>query len=218
MRKALSCVLMMTLLLCACTGERDDSPEQLAAAIRGEYLSLAAWQAEADVSVSYGDAVFQFSLSAAGEKDGETVLTVTAPDTVAGITARIRNGETLLEYDGAGLSLGLLDDSGLTPVSALPAVLLSLTEGYMARCAWQGEGESRVLLIQCRDPRAAEGKGTGFDLYLDPATHALLRAEVSTDGVLVRTVRFNEFTMEMTNDGTGTDEDMGGDRSGRPGP
>lgn len=218
MRKALSCVLMMTLLLCACTGERDDSPEQLAAAIRGEYLSLAAWQAEADVSVSYGDAVFQFSLSAAGEKDGETVLTVTAPDTVAGITARIRNGETLLEYDGAGLSLGLLDDSGLTPVSALPAVLLSLTEGYMARCAWQVEEEGRVLLIQCRDPRVQEGKGTGFDLYLDPSTHALLRAEVSTDGVLVLTVRFNEFTMEMTNDGTGTDEDMGGDRSGRPGP
>ena len=217
MRKALSCVLMMTLLLCACTGERDDSPEQLAAAIRGEYLSLAAWQAEADVSVSYGDAVFRFSLSAAGEKDGETVLTVTAPDTVAGITARIRNGETLLEYDGAGLSLGLLDDSGLTPVSALPAVLLSLTEGYMARCAWQGEGESRVLLIQCRDPRVQEGKGTGFDLYLDPSTHALLRAEVSTDGVLVLTVRFNEFTMEMTNDGTGTDEDLGRDRPGSSG-
>ncbi len=217
MRKALSCVLMMTLLLCACTGERDDSPEQLAAAIRGEYLSLAAWRAEADVSVSYGDTVFEFSLSAAGERDGETVLTVTAPDTVAGITARVRKGETLLEYDGAGLSLGALDGSGLTPVSALPAVLQSLTEGYMARCAWQGEGESRVLLIQCRDPRAAEGKGTGFDLYLDPATHALLRAEVSADGVLVLTVRFHEFTMEMTNDGTGTDEDLGGDRPGRSG-
>ena len=217
MRKALSCVLMMTLLLCACTGERDDSPEQLAAAIRGEYLSLAAWRAEADVSVSYGDTVFEFSLSAAGERDGETVLTVTAPDTVAGITARVRKGETLLEYDGAGLSLGALDGSGLTPVSALPAVLQSLTEGYMARCAWQGEGEGRALLIQCRDPRAEEGKGTGFDLYLDPATHALLRAEVSADGVLVLTVRFHEFTMEMTNDGTGTDEDLGGDRPGRSG-
>lgn len=209
MRRTLSCVLMMTLLLTACGGARGDSPEELAAAIRGEYLSMSAWSARADITVSYGEAVFLFSLDASGRREGDTVLTLTAPETVAGITARIRKGETLLEYDGAGLSLGALDDSGLTPVSALPAIISALAEGYMARCVWDGEEASRLLLVQCRDPRAAEGEGTGFDLWLDPATHALLRAEVSTGGVTVMTAIFTDFTMELTKDGTGTDEDLG---------
>lgn len=209
MRRTLSCVLMMTLLLTACGGERADSPEALAADIRGEYLSMQSWTARADITASYGETVFLFSLAASGEREGETVLTLTAPETIAGITARIRKGETLLEYDGAGLSLGALDDSGLTPVSALPAILSALAEGYMARCLWDGEAPGRLLLVQCRDPRAAEGEGTGFDLWLEPESHKLRRAEVSRGGVTVMTVDFTDFTMELTNDGAGTDENLG---------
>ena len=54
MRKALSCVLMMTLLLCACGGEKDNSPEALAARIRAEYLSLDGWSATVKLSAAYG--------------------------------------------------------------------------------------------------------------------------------------------------------------------
>ena len=52
MRKLLSCVLMMTLVLSGCKagGGGEDSPDNLAALIRGEYLSLTAWTATVSVT------------------------------------------------------------------------------------------------------------------------------------------------------------------------
>lgn len=210
MRRILSCVLMMTLLLTGCGKRTGDSPEDLAARIRAEYLSLTGWSSTVKLSVDYGEEVFDFTVNAHWQRDGDTLLTVTEPELVAGITARIRDGETLLEYDGTGLSLGMLDLSGLTPVSAIPALMEYVTSGYLARCSWSGEGEARELVLLCREPGAAAQAGTEAELYLDAATHALKRAEVSVDGVLRLSAQFYDFTMELNTDETGTDEDLGG--------
>lgn len=209
MRRIISCVLMMTLLLTGCGTRKEDSPENLAALIRAEYLSMSGCSSTVNLSADYGEQVFDFTVNASWQRGGDTVLTVTAPDLIAGITARIRDGETLLEYDGAGLSLGMLDLSGLTPVSAIPALMECITSGYMARCSWSGEGEGRELVVLCRDPNAAPQKGTEFTLYFDPATHALKRAEVSVNGVQCLTAQFTDFTMELNENETGTDENLG---------
>ena len=199
----------MTLLLCGCGTKKDDSPEHLAARIRAEYLALNGWTSGVEISADYGQQVFDFAVDASWQRGGDTVITVTRPDLIAGITARIRDGETVLEYDGAGFSLGMLDLSGLTPISAIPALMECITTGYMARCSWQGEGEARELVILCRDPNAAPQEGTEFTLIFDPVTHAPKRAEVAVDGVLRMTVRFTDFSMELTEDETGTDENLG---------
>lgn len=212
-RRILSCVLMMTLLLAGCGKSGDDSPEELAARIRTEYLSLSGWRAQAELCADYGEQVFEFAVDAAWERGGDTVIAVTRPELIAGITARIRSGETYLEYDGAGLSLGALDPDGITPVSALPALIDCVTGGYMARCVWTGEGEGRELAVLCCDPGSSPEKGVAYSLYFDPSAHTLKRAEVSVDGILRLRVQFTEFTMEMNDDESGTDEDMGGDRS-----
>lgn len=209
MRRTLSCVLMMTLLLTACSGKSGDDPQQLAAVIRGEYLSMNAWSTTAEISVTYGEQVFDFTVDAQWQKEAGTVLTITQPTLLAGITARIQPEETVLEYDGAGLSLGALDSEGLTPVSMLPAVMECVMKGYMARCSWLEEGEGRILVILCCDPDRGQGEGTEYTLYFDELTHAMLRAEVSVDGVLCLTAALTDFTMEMTKNESGTDEDLG---------
>ena len=209
MRKILSCVLMMTLLLCGCGSNNTDSPENLAALIRAEYLNVSGWNATAELSADYGEQVFDFTVNAAWERDGDTVITVVQPDLIAGITARIRDGETILEYDGMGLSLGMLDLSGITPVSSLPALMDCITTGYMAQCSWLGEGEGRELMVLCRDPNAAPQTGVEYQLYFDPATHVLKRAEVSADGVLRLQVRLTALILEMTDDEAGTDKNLG---------
>ena len=209
MRKMLSCVLMMTLLLTGCANSREDDPRQLASRIRAEYLSMTGWTTTADLTVSYDERVFNFTVDACWKKDGETVLTVTAPELLAGITARIEDGEGILEYDGAGLSVGLLDEEGLTPISVLPELMEHITTGYLAQCRWEGEGEGRLLKVLCRDPEREEGEGTEFTIWFDPATYALLRAEVSVDGAMRLTAVFTDFTMEMTDDDTGDHENMG---------
>ena len=209
MRKALSCVLMMTLLLSGCkAGTAAETPEEAALALREEYQALAGWSAAVDVSVCYSEAVFDFTLDAKWRREGETVLTITAPELVAGITARVAEGETVLEYDGAGLSLGLLDGAGLTPVSAVTAIMGQIERGYMAKCVWSG-AEERYLQISFQDPELQPDTGTQFLLTFDRASHALLSAEVSVAGETVLTAEISNFTTEMLSNDTGDSENLG---------
>ena len=210
MRKLTACVLMMTLLLSGCQAGTTaaETPEDAALALREEYQALAGWSAVVDVSVCYSEAVFDFTLDARWRREGETVLTVTAPELVAGITARIAEGETVLEYDGAGLSLGLLDGGGLTPVSAVPAVMEQIEKGYMAKCAWAGESE-QYLQIDFRDPELESNTGTQFLLTFDRASRALLSAEVSVAGETVLTAQISNFTTELKQDDAGNSTHMG---------
>jgi len=190
---------MITLLLSGCrAGSGGNTPEEEALALRETYQALAGWSASADLSVCYTETVYDFSLDAQWRRDGETVLTVTAPELVAGITARVAQGETVLEYDGAGLSLGLLDDSGLTPVSAVTACMEQIQRGWMAKCAWAGENDAH-LQISFQDPEREDNAGTQFLLTFDRAGYALLSAEVSAQGRTVLSAQFSDFTMEMMN-------------------
>ena len=193
-RKLLSCVLMMTLLLSGCKGGGENAPEEAALALRDTYRNLAGWSSVVDVTVEVGDKVFDFTLDASWQKEGETVLVITAPELLAGITARIADGETVLEYDGAGLSLGLLDGRGLTAVSAVPWVMEQIGKGYMAKCAWAGENKE-LLEITFRDPEAGANAGTEYRVTFDRETFALNGAEVSVDGASVLTAAFHNFTM-----------------------
>ena len=209
MRKMVSCVLMITLLLSGCrAGSAGETPEEAALALREEYQALAGWSAAVDVSVCYTDTVYDFSMDVQWRRDGETVLTVTAPELVAGVTARIAEGETVLEYDGAGLSLGLLDGDGLTPVSAVTAFMEQIEKGWMAKCAWSGENDE-LLQISFRDPELEADTGTQFLLTFDRASRALLSAEVSRLGETVLTASIRNFTTERSQDETGNSTHMG---------
>ena len=209
MRKALSCVLMMTLLLCSCkAGTAGETPEDAALAVRDAYQSLAGWGADVDITAEVGDKVFDFTLRADWRRDGETVLVITAPELLAGITARIAKGETVLEYDGAGISLGLLDGKGLTAVSAVTGLMEQIDKGYMAKCAWAGEN-GECLQITFRDPEGEPNTGTEYQLTFDRESRALLGAEVSVAGETVLTAAFQNFTMELKQDDAGNGENLG---------
>lgn len=209
MRRLTAYVLMMTLLLSGCrAGSVGETPEAAALALREEYQTLAGWSASVDVSVCYSDTVYDFTLDAKWQRNGETVLTVTAPELLSGITARVAEGETMLEYDGAGLSLGLLDGDGLTPVSTVTAVMAQIEKGYMAKCAWCGE-EEQYLQISFQDPELEANTGTQFLLTFDRNSRALLSAEVSVAGETVLTAQISNFTTEMEQNDTGNSTDLG---------
>ena len=93
MRKGLICVLMTTLLLAGCGGAGVSEAEELALTIRGEYLSMENCAVQAAVTADYGQRVYEYQLTAAVTGE-ETVLTLTAPETVAGGTGPKPGGET----------------------------------------------------------------------------------------------------------------------------
>ena len=192
MRKCLVCVLMTTLLLTGCGKAGVSEAEELALTIRGEYLAMDNCAARAAVTADYGQRVYrcEMAVSVTGE---ETLLTLSAPETVAGLSARMTGEENLLEFDGVSVETGPLDESGLTPVSAVPALLEAARSGYITACALEEDGT--VLRVDCGDPAGSPGTGTETALWFDVSTHALTRGEISSDGFRVILCEFAEFTM-----------------------
>ena len=194
MRK-LCCVPMIALLfLTGCFGRAKISEgEELALAIRGEFLQATSCAAVAEVVADYGQRVCRYEMDVSVTEE-ETVLVLTGPETVAGITARIRGEEGLLEYDGLSVETGPLNQEGLTPVSAVPALLEATRSGYMTSCML--EEESGLLRVDCGDPEGVPGKGVEITLWFEQSSHTLIRGEIMNDGVRVIHCTFSQFTKE----------------------
>ncbi len=197
MRKVLCCVLMMTLLLTACGGVGAGSEaEELALQLRGEYLSMTDCAGEAVVTADYGQRVYRYEMHFTSDEK-ETVLTLTAPETVEGITARLPVGkESLLEYDGAVLETGPLNENGLTPVSAIPAILTALREGYLDTCTLEEDGGGQMLRLLIRDPEQQPGTGTETTLWFEGPSWYLCRGEISQDGFCIIQCEFSDVKAE----------------------
>lgn len=192
MRKRLICVLMMTLFLTGCGGGGGKEAEELALSIRGEYLAMESCAIQASVTADYGQRVYEYEM-AVSVNGTETVLTLSAPETVAGLTARLAGEESQLEFDGLSVETGPLDGDGLTPVSAVPALLEAARSGYITACGLEGEGT--VLRVDCGDPTGSPGAGTEYALWFDASAHTLIKGEISVDGFRVILCEFSQFTM-----------------------
>ena len=85
-----------------------------------------------------------------------------------------------------------MDEDGLTPVSAVPALLEAARSGYITACALEEDGT--LLRVDCGSPEGAPGSGTETALWFDASTHALVRGEVSVDGFRVVLCEVTQFT------------------------
>ena len=182
--------MMTRLLLSGCGGGNE--VEDLALAIRDELTAAQVLTAQASVTADYGQRVYGFELTMEAGPE-ETILTLTAPETVAGITARLRGEENTLEYDGLSVETGPLDEDGLTPVSALPALLEAAEGGYLTACTLEEDGS--VLRVDCGDPEGTPGTGVETTLWFDAASHALTRGEITVDGFRAISCEFSDLTI-----------------------
>jgi len=191
-RKWLICVPMMTvLLLSGCTGGGVSEAEELALTIRAECLQQTAWTTEASITADYGQRVYQYEVTASWD-GAETTLILTAPETVAGLTARLRDGENRLEYEDVSLETGPLNEDGLSPVAALPVLWETARSGYITAC---GLEENGLLRVDYGDPEGTPGRGTESTLWFQADTHALTAGEIRVDGFRVIRCDFTDFKM-----------------------
>lgn len=219
MRKTVFCVLMMTLLLAGCAGKGNDAltAEEMALQIRTEYLAAPGCAGASEVTADYGQRVYEFALDFSWARAGETVLTITRPEELSGLTAIVSAGESRLEFQGVSLGTGDLTGEGLTPLEYLPAVMDNIDGGYMAECVFETMNEAETLRVLFRDPELRPEEGLECTLWFDKAEHTLLRAELSYDGYLVLSSKFTSFTLGAGTDETATNENMGGDQPGESG-
>ena len=191
-------MMILVLPLSACGGkDGGGEAEKALAEIRGKYLEMTGCSGHAELTADYGQRVYAYGLDFTWQREGETLLTLTAPEVIAGTTAHIAAGETALEYDGVMLETGPLNAAGLAPVDAVPALLAYAREGFVAECAMEEGEESQRLHVICRDPESEPGTGTEADLWFDGTTGALLRGEISDGGMTVIQCDISDFGMDL---------------------
>ena len=191
MNKRLLFLPMMLLLLTGCGGgqENENGAEAQAVAIRGEYMAMTSYSLQAQVNADYGQRVYDFTLSVTWDGE-ETTVAIREPEMLAGVTARITGDEGTLEYEDLSLETGFLDDDGLSPVSALPALMEAARSQYIDRCTLT----DGILEIHCADPEEKPGTGQEITLWFNAQTHALTGGEISQDGRRVIACEVTEFT------------------------
>ena len=187
--------ITLCLTLTCCSGEGGSQAEQLALDIRGSYLAMEGCDGSLEVTADYGQRVYHYAMDLTWQREGEWVLTLTAPENIAGITARLAAGSAALEYDGMRVETGPLSADGLSPLEGVPLLLETVQSGYIAACGLESWDGTQVLRMDCRDPESQPGTGREYALWFDPDTHALLRGELSQDGFTVLQCIFSHFQL-----------------------
>ena len=176
----LTLMILAALTLTACGGR----------AVRNRYDAFAAELAgreslsyTAELRAEYPDRSVCFTLRYEKDAGGERV-TVLAPALIEGISARVTEEGTALQYEGMILDTPPLDPYGLTPMNALPRLTEALRHGH-PDSHWEEDGMTVLRLIP-DDHLTAE---VWFREGMIPA-----RAELASDGKVSVFLELNDWS------------------------
>lgn len=185
MRKFLVSVLTMTLLLLGGCGEREAKTEQAFARFREEMTAAESLSASVELTAMTEGVVSQYRLEL--EYDGSmTAVTISEPALLAGIRAEAERGQTEIVYESVRLGAGALDETGLTPMSALPAVIDAAQSGYL-ELLWR-EAPYICARLHVSDESV-------LTLWLEEDTLVPYVAEIATEGKTVVRAVFEDWTV-----------------------
>ena len=176
------------LLLCGGCGKKSGA----AADIQAQYGRIHTAQMEAEVTFHTPQENRSFTLQCAFTPESSTV-TVTAPETVAGVSATVSGGELTIAYDGAVLSAGSVGRFG--PVNALPCLLRAIGSGYLLE-----EGRETLEDADCyRLTLDATAGDTPLKctVWLDMETLLPHYAEFAADDTVVVSVKLLAFSCTL---------------------
>ena len=183
MKRTALFALMTTLLLAGCGGaaRETEAVESWRDAVRGaERVTFSAvitartetesLRYEADGSI----------------ENGETAVTVTAPENIAGVVFRASPEGGALEYDGAALYLGP-DTAAAAPCAALPLLREAAEEGRLLRVRREGD---------CLAAELETSETVTVTVWLSPETLTPTGAEIAENGYTAITVEIKNWHTE----------------------
>lgn len=191
-------MMVPVFLLSGCSGQGENDSQQQALALRTTYLSMTACQSQLAVIADYGQRVYTYEMEMTWQGDvsqGETTLTITQPDTIAGLTVTAKEGEAVLQYDGIALETGALYSDGPNPIEAIPYLIETMRSVFIAECGYELVGEEMQLRVVYRDVSTASGTGEEVTLWFSQEEGLLRKGELAIDGFTVITCIFDNFTM-----------------------
>ena len=138
---AIQILLCICVLFTACGTESQTlSP---AIEFRAALVRAGGCTFRAEVRADFGDTVASFCMDCDAEADGILRLTLTAPETLAGITATVTDAGGKITYDGMALDFGLMAGGNVIPAAA-PALAVDCWIREYIASAGQEEERYRV--------------------------------------------------------------------------
>ena len=182
--------MISLLLLAGCAGGGGgQTGEELALSLQEEYGQLTGVTGRVALTAEYDQRVFDCVLDVAWNNAAGATLTIVEPEIAKGVTARIANGETSLQYGDFSLETGPLTWDGMSPMETVPILWGQITGGYVAGASLT----DNILEVTYRPGDDPPGTGLEAVVTFDTQSHAPLAGELFSDGVRVATVRVEDF-------------------------
>lgn len=176
-------VVISLLLLSGCTGK--DAELQRAMELRTRLLS-ACCSFDAEITADYGSSIQTFRVYCEGNAQGNLGFSVTAPESIQGITGRIESGEGKLTFQDTALAFPLLAEEQLSPVSSPWIFWNTLRGGYLTAAGMEDD------LLRLTIDESYEEDALTVDIWLDDTDHPI-RAEILYDGRRILTLTIENF-------------------------
>ena len=176
--------LTVSLTLAACVGGKSDTYKNSFYSVREE-LAASTVSFVTELNADTGNSVFHCTLACTRTAEG-TELTVLSPKTGEGVTAKVKDGEASLEYDGLELYAGRV--GGLDPVSAVPLLLDAYLNGVPKDFFTEKTGDREFVVMRCYVDEETDAR-----LWLDADTMQPLHGELVSHGDAAIVCDFRDF-------------------------
>lgn len=194
-------VTLICFCLSSCVLSRTVETDEVG--IRAYYQEQNEIEQLVKISAEFSDWVSEYLVSYQHKRDGDCIVSVLEPESIAGITVTLRNGETILATDGLQLETGRLDEQGMTPISVLPR-LLQVWETHPSGVESVKENGVDCLLL------VYDEETVSYRTVFSRETYLPLRAEVFCEGECVLRL---QYVTEGENRDEASKPNMGGDLS-----
>lgn len=176
--------LLLVLFLTGCSGTNSQMDRALF--LRSSLEKGSGCSFSCTVTADYGDKLYSFGMDCVVDSQGSLSFTVTAPETIAGITGSVSEDGGKLTFDDVALAFELMADNLLSPVSAPWLLVHTLRSGYLTSCGL----ENGVLRLSIDD--SYEDDAAHLDIWLDESDLPA-RGEIFWDGRRILSVEVNNF-------------------------
>lgn len=172
--------------LTGCSGTPKEIERGMA--LRSAILQGTSCSFDAEIIADYGDKVHSFSMACQGNDKGDLKFTVTAPESIAGITGNITQEGGKLTFDDTALQFDLLTDDQLSPVSAPWILLKTLRGGYLTSACME-EDQLRLTIDDSYVDDALQ-----LDIWLN-SEDIPVQADILYDGRRILSLNVANFTI-----------------------
>lgn len=183
--KRVIAIFLLAVLLTGCAGGGD---MDRAMAFRAKLLAGQGVSFDTKITADYGDKFYTFAVHCETDAQGNLTFAVREPETIAGITGSVTQGNGKLTFDGNALAFDTMADGQLSPVSGPWVLMKSLRSGYLTSCAEEGEN----LRLAVDDSYADDA--LHLDVWLD-AADLPIRGEIFWQGRRILSMDIENFTI-----------------------